>query len=152
MEGSGARTRQRGRTLRILSRIKTLRSSGDVMVQEADVENPERKLMVETMCGELPERRRNDERVRPRVRPLRWSRSKVDGLVDEEERDQWRSPSASLGRTSDHEPRRSVACSLLQSTGSRPGTAAAGGKPSEGDSRWGSRIEHCGEAQVVKTS
>lgn len=48
MEGSGGRARQRARTLRIPSRNKTLRSSGDADDFEVEVTNPERKLMVDT--------------------------------------------------------------------------------------------------------
>lgn len=53
MEGSDGRTRQRVRTLRILSRIKTLRSSDEAMVLEAGAANPERKLMSEAARGEF---------------------------------------------------------------------------------------------------
>jgi len=53
MEGSGGRTRQRVRPLRIPSRIKTLRSSDEAMVLEADAANPERKLMIEALRGEF---------------------------------------------------------------------------------------------------
>lgn len=54
MEGSDGRTRQRVRSLRIPSRIKTLRSSDEAKVLEADAANPERKLMIEASRREFP--------------------------------------------------------------------------------------------------
>jgi len=56
MEGSGGRTRQRARPLRIPSRIKTLRSSDEAMVLEVDAANPERKLMIDAARREFQRR------------------------------------------------------------------------------------------------
>lgn len=168
MEGSGVRCWQQERTQRIPSRNKTLRSSAQVKRLEAGRSNPQWRLF-EPKLMEGPQATRKEA---SKQRREGTTQSVLASAGTPEGSGSWRIGRSGQGgcraqaaveaqgaksgemksedqKSKGSDPREvSPGDSLSFLAATRPGTAAMEGKPSEGDSRWRSRIAHCGEAAV----
>jgi len=131
MEGSGGRIRQRARSLRIPSRIKTLRSSGDAEESQASAAN-QSESSGSRQEARWTKRGHNGERGRPRATTTSVVKLKGGGSCRENGEGPERSPRRKQGRALGNpaSKKRCLQPSSIYKT--KTGYGCGGGKTFEG--------------------